>query len=407
MSVMDHLKKLSMKFKEVESLLKNQHVDSTENNQISNTANKTSKKKSQSCSNDSALNSELSTKVEINTKKSHVNDGSFEETINESNCDTPEKQSDVLIEKMISNNNVLVHSDLKKKALNIELDDSSNGKPCVKMHNETKSALEKKSKSKSSSPKSNKMEVCKSPDVMKMTNKSEKMYTREFNNGYKTDSNILLNCEPLQIDGTLQADSNVNEPNDEDLNKYVDSNNTDDNKTKTTPFNTFEATNTLHISTNISENDVNALDVSTSSLSDLATSFMDSSVEETNSNLSCANTSRVAKRLKNPVKQKFVVKKIKMEGQPEGLSDIEKRISDKKKRIAEMKVTIANSAKHDVAQLDSLISKWRTGCQEALSELLAEIRRRGKDDYDMNNLLSELNIPMELVHYSEPDQDFY
>lgn len=339
-----------LKFKEVESLLKNQHVDSTENNQISNTANKTTKKKSQSCSNDSALNSELSTKVEINTKKSHVNDGSFEETINESNCDTPEKQSDVLIEKMISNNNVLVHSDLKKKAPDIELDDSSNGKPCVESNNGAKSALEKKSKAKNPIQKSNKMEICKRPDVVRMTNKCENMNTKEFNKNHKTDGNILPDYEPLQIDQTPQADSNVQQLDDEDLHKCVDSNNTDPNKTTTTtPINiTGKLKDALYTSTNTSENEVNALEVSTSSLSDLATSFMDSSVEETNSNTSCANTSkssRVAKRFKNPVKQKFVVKKIKMEGQPEGLSDIEKRISDKEKRIAEMKVTIANSAK--------------------------------------------------------------
>uniref|UniRef100_A0A8D9FE16 Swi5-dependent recombination DNA repair protein 1 homolog n=1 Tax=Cacopsylla melanoneura TaxID=428564 RepID=A0A8D9FE16_9HEMI len=128
---------------------------------------------------------------------------------------------------------------------------------------------------------------------------------------------------------------------------------------------------------------------------------------------------RVTKRFKNPIKQ-LDVKKIKLDTdqtKAEGLSetdetqavrlrDIRRRIAEKEKKIANMKSTIANSSRHNLDELDSLISKWRTGSQEALTELLAEIRRRGKDNYNMSNLLGELNIPHDLVRYNEVEEDF-
>lgn len=65
------------------------------------------------------------------------------------------------------------------------------------------------------------------------------------------------------------------------------------------------------------------------------------------------------------------------------------------------------SFQHDINHLDKLIVRWRTGCQEALSQLLAEIQSRNSEKYDMSKLLIELHIPHELVKYNEVEQDFY
>lgn len=55
--------------------------------------------------------------------------------------------------------------------------------------------------------------------------------------------------------------------------------------------------------------------------------------------------------------------------------------------------------------LNSLINKWRLGCQTALKDLSLEYQNRDAN-LTMSVLLKQLSIPYELVHYSETEMDF-
>lgn len=60
---------------------------------------------------------------------------------------------------------------------------------------------------------------------------------------------------------------------------------------------------------------------------------------------------------------------------------------------------------NDLTQLQSLIDKWRTVSQEAAERLLGKIHMDPQPT--MGQLLSNLQVDKELIHYSEDDESFY
>lgn len=77
------------------------------------------------------------------------------------------------------------------------------------------------------------------------------------------------------------------------------------------------------------------------------------------------------------------------------------RIEDKRKILQELQ---QKSTKNTDTNLENLIVKWRTGCQNALSALLEEAKENRT--LDMNKLLNDLNIPASLVHYDSENEVF-
>ncbi|XP_044731041.1 uncharacterized protein LOC123294038 [Chrysoperla carnea] len=76
------------------------------------------------------------------------------------------------------------------------------------------------------------------------------------------------------------------------------------------------------------------------------------------------------------------------------------RIEDKRKILQELQ----KSTKSTDNNLENLIVKWRTGCQNALNALLDEAKENRI--LDMNKLLNDLNIPASLVHFDTENEVF-
>lgn len=82
-----------------------------------------------------------------------------------------------------------------------------------------------------------------------------------------------------------------------------------------------------------------------------------------------------------------------------------KIIQTREESLRKLKLVKMYRNKNDLTQLQSLIDKWRTVSQEAAERLLGKIHMDPQPT--MEQLLSNLQVDKELIHYSEDDESFY
>lgn len=87
------------------------------------------------------------------------------------------------------------------------------------------------------------------------------------------------------------------------------------------------------------------------------------------------------------------------------LKIIECRIKKKEERLASLKRAELYARKHNVEELNALELKWKSGCCQALRDLLDLLNKR--EDVDMVGLLKKLNIPEDMIRYNSENDDFF
>ncbi|XP_066595623.1 uncharacterized protein [Prorops nasuta] len=85
--------------------------------------------------------------------------------------------------------------------------------------------------------------------------------------------------------------------------------------------------------------------------------------------------------------------------------DYKERIETKKKEILDLKKNISKQ-REKAENLKRLIDMWRNGCQQALQKYLYELQQKRNESINMIKLLQSLNIPEDLVKYTENDDSF-
>jgi len=85
--------------------------------------------------------------------------------------------------------------------------------------------------------------------------------------------------------------------------------------------------------------------------------------------------------------------------------DLIKLIQGKEESLRKLNLVKMYRNKNDLKELQCLIDKWRTVSQEAAERLLDKIPVDLKPT--MGQLLSNLQVDKELIHYSDADEGFY
>ncbi|XP_058806434.1 uncharacterized protein LOC131672913 isoform X2 [Phymastichus coffea] len=85
---------------------------------------------------------------------------------------------------------------------------------------------------------------------------------------------------------------------------------------------------------------------------------------------------------------------------------LKKKTFEVRQEIESIKSREMCTKKHNPQELRDSIKKWRTACQSALEILCSETSKRNGQSMKISDILSMLNIPETLVHYSEKDDSF-
>ncbi|XP_078356671.1 uncharacterized protein LOC144641530 [Oculina patagonica] len=85
--------------------------------------------------------------------------------------------------------------------------------------------------------------------------------------------------------------------------------------------------------------------------------------------------------------------------------DLIKMIHEKEELQRKLNLVKMYRNKNDLKELQCLIDKWRTVSQEAAERLLGKIQFDPRPT--MSQLLSNLQVDKELIHFSEEDEGFY
>ncbi|KAJ7376583.1 hypothetical protein OS493_033744 [Desmophyllum pertusum] len=88
-----------------------------------------------------------------------------------------------------------------------------------------------------------------------------------------------------------------------------------------------------------------------------------------------------------------------------GKRDLIKMIQEKEDSLRKLNLVKMYRNKNDLKELQCLIDKWRTVSQEAAERLLGKIQLDPQPT--MGQLLSNLQVDKELIHYSDEDEGFY
>lgn len=88
----------------------------------------------------------------------------------------------------------------------------------------------------------------------------------------------------------------------------------------------------------------------------------------------------------------------------EMLKEIERRIKEKDNKLDRLKRAEVYMKKHKVDELNDLRMKWKSGCCEALRNLLGLLKSQG-DNIDMVRLLKTLNVPESMIRCNSENGD--
>lgn len=88
------------------------------------------------------------------------------------------------------------------------------------------------------------------------------------------------------------------------------------------------------------------------------------------------------------------------------LEELQKRVKKKQKEIEILRNEIAYCKKNNSADLEAEIKQWRSACQDALERLQKDLLNKRGQSITMEELLSSLGIPNNLVYYSTENDTF-
>eukprot|EP01147_Barroeca_monosierra_P010232 gene10232-2388_t len=94
-------------------------------------------------------------------------------------------------------------------------------------------------------------------------------------------------------------------------------------------------------------------------------------------------------------------KRAKTLRETEELRNLKKDRDRLKEKIRKLELVRTYRSKHDTADLDELIPKWRQVCQQAMEDLSSTL-----PEVSVKQLIAHYNIPMDLVHFDPEDEEF-
>ncbi|KAK2586178.1 hypothetical protein KPH14_001444 [Odynerus spinipes] len=90
----------------------------------------------------------------------------------------------------------------------------------------------------------------------------------------------------------------------------------------------------------------------------------------------------------------------------EDLEELQKRIVKKQKEIEVLRNEISYCKKNNCVDLEADIKQWRSACQDALERLHKDLQDKRGQTMTMEEILSSLGIPANLIYYSVENDTF-
>ena len=91
------------------------------------------------------------------------------------------------------------------------------------------------------------------------------------------------------------------------------------------------------------------------------------------------------------------------------VNTLESSIATKQRQIALLQAGV-HPMQMDVDRLNKLTEVWRSGCQRALGDLLEMMHKNSEEAakvLTMNILISNLEVPADLLHFDPSTEEFY
>jgi hypothetical protein len=91
------------------------------------------------------------------------------------------------------------------------------------------------------------------------------------------------------------------------------------------------------------------------------------------------------------------------------VNTLESAIAAKQRQIALLQAGV-HPMQIDVDRLNKLTEVWRSGCQRALEDLLQMMHKNSEEAakvLTMNILISNLDVPADLLHFDPNTEEFY
>lgn len=91
------------------------------------------------------------------------------------------------------------------------------------------------------------------------------------------------------------------------------------------------------------------------------------------------------------------------------VNTLESSIAAKQRQIALLQAGV-HPMQMDVDRLNKLTEVWRSGCQRALEDLLQMMHKNSEEAakvLTMNILISNLDVPADLLHFDPNTEEFY